>query len=85
MTLPLTLLAFAGLAMMWRRRSLAILYLLPLVIFPLPYYITHVMVRFQYVIDPLLAVLAGCALAALLGSQKGRDAAQTERPARPAV
>jgi hypothetical protein len=85
MTLPLTLLAFAGLAMAWRRRALAILYLLPLLIFPLPYYITHVLVRFQYVIDPMLVVLAGYALAALLGSSKRRDTAHTERPARPAV
>ena len=66
-TLPLTLLAIAGLAMTWRRRSLTILYGLPFLIFPPPYYITHVLVRFQYVIDPLLAVLAGHALATLLG------------------
>lgn len=73
MTLPLTLLAFAGLAMTWPRRSLVLLYLLPLMIFPLPYYITHVNVRFQYVIDPLLAVLAGHAIAVLLGSNTSGD------------
>ena len=83
--LPLTLLAFAGLVMTWRRRAIAILYLLPLLIFPLPYYITLVLVRYQYAIDTLLVVLAGYALAALLGSSKGRDAAHTKRPARPGV
>ena len=86
MTLPLTLLALAGLGMTWRRRSLAILYGLPFLIFPIPYYITHVYVRFQYVIDPLLAVLAGYALAALLGGSKRSLAVDThERPAQPVV
>jgi hypothetical protein len=41
------------------RRSLAVLFLLPLILFPLPYYITHAEFRYRLVIDPLLTVLAG--------------------------
>jgi hypothetical protein len=77
-TLPLTLIALAGLVMTWRRKSVAILYLLPLLIFPLPYYITHVYTRFQYVIDPLLAVLGGYAIAAFLGDSKARNVLETD-------
>ncbi len=60
-TLYLSVLAFAGLALLSRRRQTFILFALPLVIFPLPYYITHAEVRYQFVIDPLLAILAGYA------------------------
>jgi MYXO-CTERM domain-containing protein len=81
--LPLTLLGFAGLGMTRRRRSLAILYLLPLVLFPLPYYITHVYVRYQYVIDPILAVLAGHAVAVFLGEPKIRNAVGTNAAGHP--
>jgi hypothetical protein len=42
-----------------RRRSLAILFLLPLIFFPLPYYITHAEFRYRLVVDPLLTILAG--------------------------
>ena len=41
-----------------RRRSLAILFLLPLLLFPLPYYITHAEFRYRLVIDPVLTILA---------------------------
>jgi hypothetical protein len=65
-TAPLFLLACGGLALLWRRRPLLLLYVLPLMLFPLPYYVTHVYIRFQYVIDPLLAILAAHAIAAFL-------------------
>jgi hypothetical protein len=42
-----------------RRRSMAVLFLLPLILFPLPYYITHAEFRYRLVIDPLLTILAG--------------------------
>jgi hypothetical protein len=51
--------------------------LLPLASFPLPYYITHVYVRFQYVIDPLLAIPAGYAIAVFLGGSKAGKVIET--------
>jgi 4-amino-4-deoxy-L-arabinose transferase-like glycosyltransferase len=45
-----------------RRLSVAVLFLLPLMIFPLPYYITHAEFRYRLVVDPLLTILAGYAL-----------------------
>jgi Dolichyl-phosphate-mannose-protein mannosyltransferase len=42
-----------------RRLSLAFLFILPLMIFPLPYYITHAEFRYRLVVDPLLTILAG--------------------------
>jgi 4-amino-4-deoxy-L-arabinose transferase-like glycosyltransferase len=59
-----TSLGFLGL---WRlittsRRDVAILFLLPIVLFPLPYYITHAEFRYRLVIDPLLTILAGYAV-----------------------
>jgi hypothetical protein len=55
---------------LWRlfhtgRYRLAILFSLPLVFFPLPYYITHAEFRYRLVIDPLLTILAGYALTSL--------------------
>lgn len=54
-----TLLGACGLALLWQRsRRLALLFLLPLAVFPLPYYITHPDLRFRLVLDPLLTILA---------------------------
>jgi len=47
-----------------RRISLAVLFLLPLIFFPLPYYITHAEFRYRLVIDPLLTILAAYAVTA---------------------
>jgi 4-amino-4-deoxy-L-arabinose transferase-like glycosyltransferase len=52
-----------GLAGVWRliatnRARIAILYSLPLIVFPLPYYITHAEFRYRLVVDPLLTILA---------------------------
>jgi hypothetical protein len=53
-----TLLGFAGLTRLWLRdRSLAALLTLPLIFFPLPYYITHPDFRFRLVLDPILIAL----------------------------
>ncbi len=60
------LLGIAGLSLLRRQRWLFALFALPLAIFPLPYYITHVEVRYQFVIDPLLAILAGFACESFL-------------------
>jgi 4-amino-4-deoxy-L-arabinose transferase-like glycosyltransferase len=45
-----------------RRLRVAVLFLLPLLIFPLPYYITHAEFRYRLVVDPLLTILAGYAV-----------------------
>jgi hypothetical protein len=55
-----------GLISLWRlvrerRFSVALLFLLPMIFFPLPYYITHAEFRYRLVIDPLLVILAGYA------------------------
>jgi hypothetical protein len=62
-----TLTTSLGVAGIWRlferrRVSLAVLFLLPLMLFPLPYYITHAEFRYRLVIDPLLTILAAYAL-----------------------
>ncbi len=59
-----TSLGFMG---VWRlvrggRIRLAVLFLLPLMVFPLPYYITHAEFRYRLVVDPLLTILAAYAL-----------------------
>jgi len=70
-TITLSVLSIAGLFLLRRERpDLAILYLLPLLVFPLPYYFTLVISRFRYVIDPLLVLLASCAVAVLLGHRE---------------
>jgi 4-amino-4-deoxy-L-arabinose transferase-like glycosyltransferase len=56
-----------GLLGLWRlanerRFKLAVLFLLPLTLLPLPYYITHAEFRYRLLIDPILVILAGYAL-----------------------
>lgn len=58
-----------GLAGLWRlarerRLRLALLFALPLVVFPLPYYITHAEFRYRLVVDPVVTMLAGYAFRA---------------------
>jgi hypothetical protein len=62
-----TLFGWLGLWMLFRKgqRSLAALFFLPLLVFPLPYYITHAEFRYRLIIDPLLTILAAGALVAL--------------------
>jgi hypothetical protein len=59
-----TFLGFTGLVLIYRRRSraFAILMALPLILFPVPYYITHAEFRYRLNIDPLLTVLAAYAV-----------------------
>jgi Dolichyl-phosphate-mannose-protein mannosyltransferase len=62
-----SLLGLTGVAVLYqRRRPLAMLFLLPLVVFPLPYYITHAEVRFRLVLDPLLTILSATAVTAAI-------------------
>jgi 4-amino-4-deoxy-L-arabinose transferase-like glycosyltransferase len=62
-----SLLGLAGLAALCRGRGSkdrgrAALFLLPLLVFPLPYYITHAEFRFRLVLDPLLTILGAYAI-----------------------
>ena len=55
-----------GLVGLWRltrarRYALATCFALPLLLFPLPYYITHAEFRYRLIIDPLLTILAAYA------------------------
>ena len=53
-----------GMRRLWHRRrfGVAVLFLLPLMLFPLPYYITHAEFRYRLVVDPLLTILAAYSL-----------------------
>jgi hypothetical protein len=55
---------FAALVLLDRRgaRGFAVLMALPLLLFPIPYYITHAEFRYRLVIDPLMTVLAAYAV-----------------------
>jgi hypothetical protein len=58
-----SLLGVLGLAVLWRQsRTTAMLFLLPLLVFPLPYYITHPDFRFRLLLDPLLTILSAYAV-----------------------
>jgi 4-amino-4-deoxy-L-arabinose transferase-like glycosyltransferase len=65
-----TSLGVAGIWRLFERRvvSLAVLFLLPLIFFPLPYYITHAEFRYRLVVDPLLTILGAYAVS---GSRDG--------------
>jgi hypothetical protein len=54
-----TLLGLCGMVLLFRNHSpAAMAFLIPLVLFPLPYYITHAEFRYRLILDPLLAVLS---------------------------
>jgi hypothetical protein len=58
-----SLLGLLGLALLCRQsRTTALLFLLPIVVFPLPYYITHPDFRFRLLLDPLLTILSAYAV-----------------------
>lgn len=75
-----SLLGFVGLILIFvkRTRPLAILFVLPLLLFPLPYYITHAEFRYRLNIDPLMTILGAFAISQL-------DAAMSRRAARQAA
>jgi hypothetical protein len=62
-----SLLGFAGLVFLYRNRmrAIAVLMALPLLLFPLPYYITHAEFRYRLNLDPLLTLLAAYAVTQL--------------------
>jgi hypothetical protein len=66
---PTTAFGLTGLVMLYRRRMrcIADLMALPLLLFPLPYYITHAEFRYRLNIDPLLTILSAYAVTQLAG------------------
>ena len=81
-----TIFGFAGLVLIYRRgmRAFAILMFLPLLLFPLPYYITHSEFRYRLNIDPVLTVLAAFAVTQLAAAWSRRRSATTiPKPAEP--
>jgi hypothetical protein len=77
-----TVLGFVGLALLYRTRMrwFAVLMTLPLLLFPLPYYITHAEFRYRLNIDPLLTILAAYAVTQLIATgQRRKTASPTPR------
>jgi hypothetical protein len=72
LTVAFSLLACSGLAIACRRCKSAVVYAIPVAIYPLPYYITHADSRYRHVIDPLLAILAAYAIASLAAALRAR-------------
>lgn len=69
-----TFLGLLGIVFLARRRpALALLCALPMLIFPLPYYITHAEFRYRLNLDPLMTILAAYALGVLFDREKGRQ------------
>jgi 4-amino-4-deoxy-L-arabinose transferase-like glycosyltransferase len=66
-----TLFGLLGLWYLFREKrfAIALLYALPFVLFPLPYYITHAEFRYRLLLDPLLTTLAAFALVKLFASR----------------
>jgi hypothetical protein len=61
-----SLLGLLGVAGLFKeRRAAAMLFLLPLLVFPLPYYLTHPDFRFRLLLDPLLTILSAYAVTRL--------------------
>lgn len=71
-----TILGFAGLVLVYRRRSraFAVLMALPLILFPVPYYLTHAEFRYRLNIDPILTVLAAFAVTQMAAAWSRRKA-----------
>ncbi len=65
----------AGLWMLFRKRrlALAILFAMPLLLFPIPYYITHAEFRYRLALDPLLTILAAYALTQMFGRKQSTE------------
>lgn len=68
-------LGITGLWMLFRGRrlALAILFAMPLLLFPIPYYITHAEFRYRLALDPLLTILAAYALTQMFGRKQSPE------------
>ncbi len=82
-TMLLTVLGLAGLARLARHnRGEMVRFALPLLVYPLPFYITHPDLRFRYPIEPVLACLAGYAMMGAIEVIRRRKSARDKVPAR---
>ena len=72
-----TVLGFEGLLLVYRKgkRAFAVLMALPLLLFPIPYYITHAEFRYRLNIDPVLTILAAYAVTQLAAVWSRRKSA----------
>lgn len=78
-----TVFGLVGLVLIYRGRLrwFAVLMILPLLLFPLPYYITHAEFRYRLNIDPLLAILAAYAVTQLAAKwSRQRSTSQIANP-----
>jgi len=76
-----SLLGFIGLGLLLlkRRLSQALLFLIPIVLFPAPYYLTHAEFRYRLVIDPEVVLLAAYALVWFFADRKQQESFSDER------
>ena len=72
---------FAALFGLYRRRqrSIAFLFSIPLLCFPLPYYITHAEFRYRLVLDPLLTILSAQLVTAVRARKPALRSRRTEQ------
>lgn len=77
-----TFLGCSGLYLIWRdgQKILFHSFIIPLVLFPLPYYITHAEFRYRLLLDPTLTVLSARALAWLLIRTRAERTEDTADP-----
>lgn len=76
-----TIFGFIGLALLFRRdRTLAALFALPLLFFPLPYYMTHAEFRYRLNLDPVLVILAAYAAVEIVAALSRRKASRQHLP-----
>jgi len=79
-----TVFGLAGLLLIYRKQTrwFAVIMALPLLLFPLPYYITHAEFRYRLNIDPLLTILAAYAVTQLAAAwSRRRSPSQVANPA----
>lgn len=78
MFLPTTILGLGGLVLVVRRkREWFWCYALPLIFYPMPYYLTHADLRFRFPIEPLLACLTGYAITEFVAAVQRRRMARS--------
>lgn len=74
---------FAGLVMLLRkRRRIGLLFAGPLLLFPLPYYLTHPDFRFRMLLDPMLLLLSAYAVDCWMTRAAERNATSRTNPVR---
>jgi len=65
----IAVLGLSGLFLAWRKRATyASFYTIPLMIYPVLYYVTHIEARYRHPMEPLLIVLAAYAMVTVAGS-----------------